>query len=181
MHVGSRELLLLVMVGAIPAGAWFGVFKPQNERIRSDSATLEHMEGLLESLRAETARVPDLEAENAQIAERIESIEARLPSRRQTDEVVRQVSVLAVQSGLAPPTLKVERSMTASDYREQPLRLSTEGSWEGYHGFLERLERLPRVTRVTDFEAKQSPTGQDVDVEFTLSIYFRQDDEGASS
>jgi Tfp pilus assembly protein PilO len=171
----------LVLVGAIPAASWFMVFKPQGARIATDAAGLAHMEEMLEKLRAETARAADLERENAEIAGRIASIESRLPTNKQIDDVVRQVSVLAVQAGLAPPTLKVERPVAAADYREQPLKLTTSGDWSGYHGFLEKLERLPRITRVTDLSAKESTVGEGVEVDFTLSIYFRQEDGEANS
>lgn len=95
--------------------------------------------------------------------------------------IVRQVSSLAVESGLTPPTLKSEKPVAAARFREQPLSMSTSGSFEGFYEFLLALERLPRLTRVVDLLLKDSSEeGVEVDAEFTLSIYFQSDEGDAS-
>ena len=108
-------------------------------------------------------------------------MESLLPSGKEIDKIVRQVSALAVEAGLSPPTLKSEKPVAAARFREQPLEMSTSGSFEGFYEFLLALERLPRLTRVVDLILKDSTEdGIEVEAEFTLSIYF-QNDGGTSS
>jgi len=170
------------MFGAVlmlPVGAYFGAFRPQNQQIDKDRAELEHRVEMLAKLRAETARNDDLERANSEIGEQIEKIESRLPTSKQVDQIVRQVSVLAIDSGLAPPTLKSENPVAAARYREQPLELTTKGTFEGFYSFLQSLERLPRITRIVELTMGDYEDGQ-IEFNFTLSIYFREDEEVSS-
>lgn len=178
MKFGTRELLMILTVFLVPVGAYFGAFRPQLSKIQQDKADLQHKREMLDKLRSETARTADLVAANDEIAGSIELIEGRLPSNKEVDEIVRQVSALAVESGLAPPSLKSSKPVAAATYREQPLQLTTSGEFVGFYDFLLKLERLPRITRLVDMTIDRSREEGLVDVDFTLSIYFRDDEGG---
>ncbi len=179
MRFGLRELVMFLAVVLLPVGAYFVAFRPQNIQIEKDREELAHRRELLAKLRAETARNDDLERANAEIAGQIEKIESRLPTSKGVDQIVRQVSSLAVEAGLEPPSLKSLKPVAAARYREQPLELQTNGTFEGYYTFLQSLERMPRITRIVDLKMEDSADGG-IDFDFTLSIYFREDEEAAS-
>ena len=181
MRFGPRELLMLLVVLAVPLASYMLVFRPQNAKITEARGEIEHKLDMLARLRAETGRTDDLAAANAEMAGRIEQIEARLPTDKEIDEVVRQISDLAVAAGLAPPELDTENPLSASMYREQPLTVKTEGTFEGLYSFLVELERLPRITRLPDIKVQQvgGAEGVKLKIEFTLSIYF-QDGRGSA-
>lgn len=179
MRIGIREFVMFMAVLLLPVGAYFGAFRPQNAQIEKDRAELEHRRELLTKLRAETARNADLQRANTEIAGQITQIESRLPTSKQVDQIVRQVSMLAVESGLAAPNLKSTKPVAAARYREQPLDMTTSGSFEGFYAFLQSLERLPRITRIVDLTLSDAKDGS-LQVAFTLSIYFRQDEGSAS-
>ena len=174
MKFTSRELILFLAVLMVPILSYFVVFKPQTEKIEQAKTEIQHRKESLAALRVETARNEDLRAANDEIIARIEDMESLLPSGKEIDLIVRQVSALAVESGLTPPTLKSAKPVAAARFREQPLEMSTSGSFEGFYEFLLALERLPRLTRVVDFVLKDSSEeGVEVEAEFTLSIYFQ--------
>lgn len=182
MKLGVREILTFALVLMIPVLSFLLVFRPQNQAIDAALAEIGHKRDVLERLRAETARNSDLAKANELIAERIRKDEARLPSSKGVDQIVKQVSMLAVDSGLAAPTLKSLKPVQAAVYWEQPLELTTSGTFRGFYAFLRRLERLPRITRVLDMEIKRgnvSAGDPEIEVKFTLSIYFQ--DKGTSS
>ncbi|MFT5424471.1 MAG: type IV pilus assembly protein PilO [Phycisphaerales bacterium] len=180
MRLGPREMMMLLGVLMIPAGAFMLAFKPQNTRIQEDQVALEHMKEMLDKLRVETAGNDDLEATNSEIATQIDSMESRLPTNKEIDEIIRQVSVLAADSGLGDPTLKTEKPVAAAAYREQPLTMSVSGTWDGFYRFMQQVERLPRITRVVKMTLERDEDLEIVEVEFQLSIYFRQDEEANS-
>jgi len=181
MRFTTRELFLFLSVLLVPIVSYFVVFKPQSANIEQSKSEIAHKREMLSSLRIETARNDDLKAANKAIGERITEMESLLPSGKEIDMIVRQVSALAVESGLTPPTLKSAKPVAAARFREQPLEMSTSGSFEGFYEFLLALERLPRLTRIVDLVLKDSNSeGVEVDAEFTLSIYF-QSDEGSPS
>lgn len=174
MKFGPREVALLGLVMAVPLASFFLVFRPQNQRIEQVKTEIDHKRSLLERLRAETARNDDLERANSEITERIADIEARLPSDKEVDDVVRQVSDLAVKSGLQPPVLESDDPVEAALFMEQPLALKTTGEFTGFYRFLQSVEALPRITRIPDMTLTRSKDGDgSMQVEFTLSIYFQ--------
>jgi type IV pilus assembly protein PilO len=133
---------------------------------------------MLDKLRHATAQNADLERANKEIEDSISKIEARLPTNKEIDKIVRQVSELAVDVGLGAPNMKSEKPLPAASYMEQPLSMGITGDFHGFYEFLLRLEQLPRITRIPDLNIKRSQQ-QDghMEADFTLSIYF--EDESA--
>lgn len=180
MRLGPREMMMLLGVLLIPAGAFMLAFKPQNQRINDDRLALTHMKEMLGKLREETKGNEDLESTNSEVATQIDSMESRLPTNKEIDEIIRQVSILAVDNGLGAPTLKTEKPVAAAAYREQPLTMEVSGGWDGFYSFMQQVERLPRITRVVKMKMERDKEEDLVEVEFQLSIYFRQDEEANS-
>jgi type IV pilus assembly protein PilO len=179
MRFGLRSLILLLVLCAMPVASFFLVFKPQNQRIEQAKLDIEHKKELLSKLRQETSRNADLVRANAEIDATIDSIEDRLPTGKEIDSVVRQVSDLAVQAGLGAPAMKSTKPVQAALYMEQPLEMQLGGDFSGFFTFLVNLERLPRITRIPDMKLRSvDREGEDLQAEFTLSIYF-QDDGGS--
>ncbi len=180
MRFGARELVLVVVLLAIPVASYFLVFQPQNEAIEVALKEIEHKERTLEKLKQETARTDDLARAIEQFEEKIADVEAQLPSDKGVDSIVRQVSDLAVEAGLASPALKSEDPVPAGLYFEQPLAMSTVGRWKdsGFYEFLLALERLPRKTRIPSMKLKRDSKNDGMfEIEFTLSIYFQDGDQ----
>lgn len=180
MRFGIREIIMMLMILAVPVVSYLAVFKPQNAEIDKARAEIEHKRELLDRLRGETARTSDLERANAEILARINEIESRLPSGKEVDSIIRQVSDLAVSAGMESPALDSEKPVTAAMYKEQPLKMESTGGFAGLYQFLQAVERMPRITRLPDMEIKRA-RGADglINTEFTLSIYF-QDSEPSS-
>lgn len=176
MNLGFRGLLVLLIVIGMPVASFFLVFKPQNKEIQRAKEEVSHKEALLVKLREETARNDDLVRANDDIKRSVQIIEARLPSNKEIDDLVRQVSNLAVEAGLQPPAIKSAKALPAALYMEQPLEMEVSGKWVNFHTFLASVERLPRITRIHDM--KITGMGKDdieLKAEFTLSIYFQEE------
>lgn len=180
MRLGFRELVLILILLAVPLSSYWLVFRPVNAEIEQAKAEVELKREHLAKLRDETARNADLEKENKAIAASIEAFEAKLPSKKDLDAIVRQVSELATAEGLAPPSVKSAKPVKAAMYMEQPLEISTQGNFRAFHQFLRKLEALPRITKVPDLKLKRATDKNgDMLATFTLSIYYV--DEGVTN
>lgn len=176
MRFGVREALLTAILLSVPLSSYWLVFRPQNREIDRAKGEIRHKEEMLAKLREETARNADLQKANEDISRSVTAIEARLPSGKEIDSVVRQVSDLAVQSGLAAPAMKSAKPVKAALYMEQPLEMQMEGNFHGFYEFLLKLEQLPRITRIPDMKIKRDDDQNgNLKAEFTLSIYFQED------
>lgn len=177
MNFGPRELSLIGILMAVPLSSYWLVFRPQNLEIAEARREIEHKRSMLDKLREATSQNEDLERANADIRESIDAIEDRLPSTKEVDGMVRQVSNLAVESGLEPPVMDSAKPVTAAEYMEQPLEMSITGPFSGFYKFLLAMEQMPRITRTPDMNIKRAEDENgDMKAEFTLSIYFQQED-----
>lgn len=176
MRFGLREYILLLLLLAMPLSSYWLVFRPQNAEIATAKREVQHKKEMLDKLREATARNEDLQKANQEIADSINAIEARLPTNKEVDGIVRQVSDLAAEVGLEPPLMKGDKPMKASLYMEQPLNMTITGDFRSFYEFLVRVEQLPRITRIPELDIKRT---EDIDghmkAAFTLSIYFQQE------
>lgn len=181
MKFGIREFVLLLILVAVPLASWQLVFRPQNNVIAQAKAEIAHKREMLEKLQQATAQAADLEQANRDIAQSIQAIEARLPTNKEIAEVIRQVSDLAETAGLDAPIVEAKKPVKAAMYMEQPLEMNLQGDFHGFYEFLLALEKLPRITKIPDFVIKRSDqTDGYMEAQFTLSIYFQEEDGGAS-
>lgn len=179
MRFGTRELILFLSVLLLPIVSYFVVFRPQTANINKAKAEISHKQEMLSKLRSETSRNADLLKVNEELSARIDEMESLLPSNKEIDQIVRQVSGLAIDAGLTPPSLKSAKPIAAAQYREQPLEMKTSGTFEGFYNFLIEVERLPRITRIVDMNLTDSTEeGVELEASFTLSIYFQNEAGG---
>ncbi len=187
MRLSLRTLLILLIVVGLPVTSYLWLFRPANRDIESHREDLKHRESLLVRLAEETAKNEDLAKANDHLKDQVKIIEARLPSGKEIDGLVRQVSDIAIQAGLNPPAIKSLKPVPAALYMEQPMAIEVTGSFVGFFTFLAQVEKLPRITRIHDLKLtgqgggvsdKESP---ELKAEFTLSIYFQEDTKPAGT
>lgn len=183
MKFGLRQLIFFTVLVAVPVSSYFLVFRPQNAEISRAKAEIEHKRAMLQKLREATAKAPDLERANAEIAESIRAIEARLPSDKEVDDILRQVASLADKNGLQVPVFKKgDKPLPAGLALEQPLEVEFTGDFDGFYNFLLDLEQLPRITRLPDLGIERNDkVDGDMRASMTLSIYYQDDRSGGTS
>ena len=178
MRLGVREVVLLVLLLALPLSSYWLVFAPQNRGIENAEKELSEKRAMLDKLSAATQHNESIEAANDQIAGAIHEIESRLPTDKEISAVVRRVSDLAIRSGLSQPGINTgdpEPARDGSGYMQQPLDLELSGDFHGFYRFMLELEKMPRITRVPSFQLERSrkDDGQ-MNAEMTLTIYFEK-------
>lgn len=173
MRFGTRELMILLVLAAMPLASYWYVFKPRNEVIEQAKLEIQHKEQMLQKLSEATARTEDLNAANEEIRKSIETIESRLPSDREVDRILEQVADLARGHGLKLPRFKTDKPTQYASYHELPLEMKIVGEFEAFYAFLLDLENIDRITRVPQMDIVRSDKeGGSMEATFTLSIYF---------
>jgi type IV pilus assembly protein PilO len=178
MKPGFRQFLFFAVLLAVPLASFFLVFRPQNQEIARAKLEIDHKQAMLEKLCQATSQSADLARANQEIRQSIEAIQARLPTTKEMDEVLRQVSGLAAKSGLRVPQFrKSDKSAAAGMAVEQPIDVEITGDFDGFYNFLLDLEQLPRITRIPDMEITRSDQNDgEMKAKFTLSIYYEGGD-----
>ena len=174
VRFGVREFILLIVLLALPISSYWLVFRPLNAQVTQAKREIEHKRSMLEKLKQATAANADLARANEEIKADISAIEDRMPSNKEVDTVIRQVSDLAVECGLEAPSMESDKPVVAAMYMEQPLKMSLKGDFRGFYEFLVKLEQLPRLTRVPNLHLSRATEKNGyMKAAFTLSIYFQ--------
>jgi len=175
MQFGIRQFIFLGVLLAVPLTSYFMVFKPQNREIAKAKTEIDLKRAMLEKLRMQTAMTTDLEKANLEMRDAIGAIEAKLPSTKEVDNVLREVAQIAAKHNLEMPTFKkVDKSLAAGRAQEQPLEVELVGNFDGFYKFLLDLEKFPRITRVPDLKLVRGDKGDgELKANFTLSIYYQ--------
>jgi len=194
MRFGIRELIFVLVLLAVPAGAFHFVFRPQQDDIKVIEQRNEMMLGKLQRLNELTDRVPDLQAEIDRGQEAIELMEAKLPARQDVEHVLENVWQIAERNQQRVRSVKTQPPVPTAAYMELSLDVEMEGHFNGFYQFLFELEQLSRITRIHDMKVtsaaykdsksnrnrqrqrnrdntEEIPPGS-MRAEFTLSIYF---------
>jgi type IV pilus assembly protein PilO len=192
MKFGIREIIFLLVLLAVPVLSAFYLFKPRNEDIRQTMDEINIKRARLETLEQITGTIDDLGLAIEEGRDRIEMIEAKLPSEELVAEILEQIWQLASRNKMTLKGVKSDKPVPAAAYQELPLNVTMEGDFNGFYQFLLELESLPRITRIHTLDltradaAKSAAAGSAssaalVKAEFTLSIYFESDADGADT
>lgn len=174
MKLGLRETLFIaLMLGLLGGSYWFGFRKAEQRReaLRQDTA---RMQVELHRLREATHGVEDLNTRLDELQEALVFFEQKLPSAKDVDAVLSDVTAAAARNGLTVEKFEELRVRVEPNYSEQPIRMNLTGTFEGFYEFMLALEKLPRITRVTDLELKRiNSTGNDpMQATLDLSVFF---------
>lgn len=183
MRFGFRELVFFIVLLTVPVASYFYLFKPRNDSINRARAEISVKQANLEKLAEVSASIDDIGLAIEEGREKVELIEAKLPSEQDVEGILEQVWQLAKRNRLNVRSVKSDKPVPASLYMEQPLKMVMDGQFDGFYQFLLELENLPRITRMHQLklERNNGKSSTDADIppgwmkaEFVLSIYFEQ-------
>src|SRR4030095_15791579 len=129
--------------------------------------------------RADEATLRPFRVQAAALRKRLEAAQERLPLEREVPRLYRQVSDLAIQSGLGLALFQPRAPEEKAILTELPIAIISESGYHQLGTFFEKVGRLPRIVNLGDlrFSGIERSTGS-VRAELTLQTYvFRP--EGA--
>jgi type IV pilus assembly protein PilO len=175
MRFGSRELIFLLLLIAMPVASYFFVFQPRNQQIAEARQQIERKQEKLKQLQKTTQSIESLGREIEKLSEAIEMFEKKLPAQRQVEVVLEEVWKLASKHELTPNSVRTDQIVPAAQYAELPLNMEITGDFDGFYSFLIDLEKLPRVTQTPRMELERIDTENtdgEMQARLVLSIFF---------
>jgi len=180
MKFGPREMIVLVLLLAVPIGAWWFVFKPQNAQNALVRQEIEAKQDKLKALNRAVSTIGNLRKEIDSLNAAVAFFQSKLPSEKEIDKVLQEVWLLAERNELKTKsirTLKRSRSSAgtpAGPHAEQPIAMELEGDFMGFYTFLQALENQPRIMRIHELTIENDlRRGKGhVKASFTMSVFF---------
>lgn len=186
MRFGIRELIFLLVLLAMPAVAYFALFKEQNNKQQEARAEVQAKRAKLDALDKATEQFINLDEEIVRLKGAIELIEQKLPAGRETYVVVNRVADLARSHDLKVEEIKPDKVVSAGPYAsELPIQMEIRGGFAGFYRFMLEVERMPRITQMPLMKLKRSDKKTDPEgtmvATLTLSIFFENSSATASA
>ncbi|PWU20841.1 MAG: hypothetical protein C5B48_11995 [Candidatus Rokuibacteriota bacterium] len=124
-------------------------------------------------VRADETRLRPFRQEAEALRRRLEAAKERLPSEKEMPRLYRQVTDLALQSGLHVALFAPKPPQERDDVAEAPIAMTSEGGYHQHAAFFSQIGRLPRIVDLGEFRLIriERPTGT-IRAEFTLETFF---------
>jgi type IV pilus assembly protein PilO len=174
MRFGTREMVFVVVLLAMPVAAYFFVFEPRNNQIAEAREEIRQKQLKLKQLEQTTRSISDLGQEIDKLTEAINLFEQKLPAEREVEVILKQVAELAAKQKLVAKSFRTDKPVATAQYTEQPINMVISGDFDGFYNFLIDLEKLSRITRMPEMKLKRGKTDKDGQVEaaVVLTIFF---------
>ena len=132
--------------------------------------------------RDEEADLRPFRAQADTLRRRLEASRSRLPAEREIPALYRQLSDLALQSGLAVPLFASKPAQDADSLAEVLISMTAEGTYDQLAGFLSRMGKIVRIVSLGDFRlgGVERPTGT-LRAELTLATYLLRADNSLAA
>ena len=184
MKFGIREIVFVVLLAAIPVGAWWFVFRPADARNAEMLKQIKTKQQKLQELYKATATIGDLKVEINSFKEAINFFRTKLPTEKEMDQVLKGVWRLAEANNLITKSIRTlkptQKVVLLADptgpYAEQPISIELEGPFEGFYGFLLAMETQPRIMRIQQMNVKKMPKKGEgyIHAKCIVSVFFER-------
>ena len=139
MRFGTRELVFLLVLMAVPVGAYLSPWeapvpglKRLNTQMAEAQTDIERKREKLRQLETATQSLDSLTEEIEKLTEAIEMFEQKLPAQREVEVILRDVWQLAAAHELTPKRIRPDRPTNTAEYGEMPIRMEIDGDFDGF-------------------------------------------------
>ena len=140
--------MVLVIVGAL--GYFFLISGARTDRdVLFQENEVRRAEVL--KAKADEANLRPFRAMAEALRKRLDAAKERLPQEREIPGVYRQVSDLAIQSGLGVALFQPKPSEDRDVLTEVPIAVTAEGTYHQMGAFLQRVGQMPRIVSLGEF------------------------------
>ncbi len=175
-----QKILAAALVMVIIAGiTYFGFLSPKGAERDALDQQNEALKAEVVKARADEANLRAFRIQAEALRKRLKIAQERLPTEKEMPGLYRQVSDLAIQSGLAVALFLPKPPEDRDVMSEVPITVTSEGSFHQFGTFFARMGRLPRIVNLGDFRMAgiERPTGT-IRADLTLATYLMRP-EGA--
>ena len=162
------------------AGFYLFSYRPQTQKLAEFHDRFELKQRELHDNEIRTINLPEFEQSVRKLQLKLDKFDQRLPRQQELGQFIRDINRLSQQSMLRPFNVEYPAAPQHTElFAELPIQLKFEGDFPSVFSFLRQMEQMQRLTRVRTLEVKvkDGPTGGQVSVDLSMSIYFA-DSEG---
>jgi type IV pilus assembly protein PilO len=143
-----KVLILVVTLGALGAGFFWGFYLPQNEQIEQLQGDLKKARGELDRLRRVEQDLRAFKKEFKEVEMRFTQALQLLPDKEEIPTLLASISKLGADSGLEFLLFQPQSEVPRSFYAEIPLKVEVSGQYHNVAVFFDRVSKLSRIVNI---------------------------------
>lgn len=144
LGIGVGGALVLFALG------WWQLFSPMNDQIDRQDNKLAELEAKIQEGRAAQQRLPQFREEVRRLELELEKLLRILPSRLNTEDLLRRIRSVAEQGDLDLLRIRPGNLNDRDFYSEWPISIAMSGTYHNLALFFDRVSRFPRIINVDD-------------------------------
>jgi type IV pilus assembly protein PilO len=166
----QKALLILVLVLALGAGFYFGLYQNQLAEYDKLSQKKASAQALLEKNQKIANNLKVYKAEYEQLQQDLQAALSKLPEKKEIPTLLTSIGALAKEKGLDILRFKPEGEVPKGFYAEVPVSLALVGS---YHDLALFFEAVGNLSRIVNIQRLKLGNAKHVDGKTSLSIDCR--------
>lgn len=152
------------------------LISPKNKEIKALENKIAIQENEIAKSQSKTEKLSQLTAENEKLRKRLNELKEQLPEEKEVSGLLKQVSDMAIKSGLKITLWKPEQKKTHSSniVYEIPVMVELSGSYHNLGYFFSSLTKLNRIVNLSDIKfSDPKPEKEDaiLKVSFTATTF----------
>lgn len=170
----QKLLLLGILLLLVNMGFFFYLYQPKAGAMAAASAEVAQLRQRVRDKAGLAEGVARLRQEKAELERQLALLVERLPEEKEIPRLLRQVAIIARQSGLEVLLFKQKESQDRILYREISVELGVLGGYQNLWGFLNQVSQLPRLMNVREVLAKGIETpraGSTLRADMTMVVF----------
>jgi type IV pilus assembly protein PilO len=169
-----------LFVGAALAGAvHYAWFRPLNQEIQGKKVELDNLNQEIAKGRAAERKLSQFREEVKRLELELSKLLQILPSKRNTEELIKRIETLTRQGDFTLKTFKPGDFVQKDFYAEWPITVAVEGTYHNLALFFDRMSRFSRIINVEDLKvnALENTPGKSIGSNFIAKTFIYTGDE----
>ncbi|HEY1250505.1 MAG TPA: type 4a pilus biogenesis protein PilO [Thermoanaerobaculia bacterium] len=173
-------LIVGVIFGAVMAGivhyAWF---RNLNQEIANKRVELEGLNTEIQKGRAAERKLSQFREEVKRLELELSKLLQILPSKRNTEELIKRIETLTRQGDFTLKTFKPGDFIQKDFYAEWPIQIAIDGTYHNLALFFDRMSRFSRIINVEDLKVNtlENAPGKSITSNFIAKTFIYTGDE----
>lgn len=149
-----RWLIVLGLVIVLGIVYWYLLYQPRMEELATLQEQINGKKTDLLKHQQIASKYETFKAEVAALEAHLSQLLQFLPKSQEIPDLIRQISDLAVRTGLQINLLRPQGEQPEEFYAKVPITVQVKGAYHAVGQFLDALGRLPRIVSVSDIDMK---------------------------
>lgn len=149
---------------------------PKNKEIKALEIKISVQDNEIAKSQSKAEKLPQITAENERLGKRLGQLKEQLPEEKEVSGLLKQVSDLAIRSGLQVLLWRPEQKKLHSSgiVYEIPVKVELSGGYHSLGYFFSSLTRFNRIVNISDIrlgESKPDKEGVKLKISFTATTF----------